>query len=667
MLQSNITEPSISAEQAAQQGKQWAEVHALGCNLAWLEFDASQGRISLLLKQGDAVPVNLTPPDYSVRSRVYEYGGGSFCLTQTGVVFVNESDQGLYWQSVEQPDRVLLVRQADGFRYGDLLCDPQRNRLIAVEEQHSVNRVDHRLVAISLGNPKAGQAAGRRQVLVEGADFYSSPRLNRDGSLLAWLSWDHPQQPWRSTHLWQARLNPSGIPDCFQQLTNGQHCGQEEAIVQPEYGANDALYYLSDRNGWWNLYRYLEGSDGTNPSATAKQSKGGHTEALFPRDAEFCRAPWQLGQRAYVLLDDDTIGCSWWRDGKAELGLLDLPSRQLTPTGEWAAAHSLAAWQGRLCAVVESPVRPGALLQWDSHSEKMEPLAQLQFETGHDFDRHVFKARHIAIELTDGVTVNGLLYRPSVAVGQAATALIIQLHGGPTAQADARFDPLKQFWLQRGFVLLDLNYRGSSGYGRAYRHSLQGRWGQSDVDDVLAAARHCIQQGWADPRKIVVRGNSAGGYTVLQLLSQADADSPIRTGASLYGISDLERLAQQTHKFESQYLSWLIGDPKQHRRRYRQRSPIHRAKSFSRPLIFFQGGLDRVVPATQTFTLYNQLKGRGLAVEYQAFANERHGFRYAASRAKVLQREWAFYRAQLDLEQGESELLEEAVDVQRTG
>lgn len=636
----------ISAQQAAGQSNQWADIQVAtdegSDRLVWLEFDAGTGRNQLRCRDGDARSRVLTPAGYSVRSRVHEYGGGSYRLVDGGLVFVNDTDQGLYWHSFDSPQTVIRVYQRDGYRYGDLQFDRCRNRIIAVEEQHcDDDSVCNRLVAIEL--VLDGRKPGRK-ILVQGDDFYSAPRLSRTADQLAWVSWNHPHQPWDSTRLWLGTLDVDGVPQGQSAITGGQYQGHHESVLQPEFDPDGSLYFLSDRSGWWNLYRY---------------SVLAGIESLMPRQAEFCRAPWPLGQQAYVVLAHNRIGCSWWRNGRADLGILDLSEQHVVSVGAWAAVHGLAGQGDWLLAIAESSAEPGRLVRCSVTDRSLKMLEQLS--TGDDTVQTsvqntaqtsvlppVVEPTHIEIDSQSGQPVYGLLYRPNADSNQQLP-LIIQLHGGPTAQADGRYDPLKQYWLQRGFALLDLNYRGSSGYGRAYRQSLQGRWGISDAEDVIDAARFMIGQGWVDPDKVVVRGNSAGGYTTLQVLSHPSGQQWIRAGASHYGISDLEQLAGETHKFESRYLDWLIGDRQLNRQDYRQRSPIHRPQQFSRPVIFFQGGLDRVVPATQTYRLYNQLKGLGLAVEYLAFANERHGFRQAKNRACVLEREWRFYRRELGL------------------
>jgi dipeptidyl aminopeptidase/acylaminoacyl peptidase len=666
-VSATLPEP-ISAAQAAAQGKQWAELQSQGDWLCWLEFDPDQGQTRIRGRQQQRASRLLTPAGFSVRSRVHEYGGGSYRLIHEGLVFVNEADQGLYGQRFAQPEQLIVIHQAEGFRYADLQFDPQHNRIIAVEEEHTEPGVVHnRLVAISLNDPaslgvsnSSNKSGNRRTVLVEGADFYSSPRLSRDATQLAWISWNHPHQPWTSTQLWLAELDAQGWVIDSRALSSGQLGEQAEAIVQPEFGPDGTLFFISDRNGWWNLYRYLKGAGREAGEDLDASIIGGVTELLLPLEAEFCRAPWQLGQQAYVVLDAQRIGCSWWREGQAGLGVLQLSNRQLLRMGCWAAVHSLATHQGQVLAIAEPGSGPGRLIgcPLDSADIMKDRVAKAQVATPEVIEQLELPAgpvlaaaiqpQHLQIPSCSGMPIYGFLYRPALAAGQQQS-LIIQLHGGPTAQADGRFDPLKQFWLQRGFALLDLNYRGSSGYGRRYRQLLQCQWGVRDVEDVIDAAQFFIRQGWVDPERVVVRGNSAGGYTTLQVLSQARGQQWLRAGASHYGISDLQRLASQTHKFESHYLDWLVGDLERQPLTYRSRSPIHRPRDFCRPLIFFQGGLDRVVPATQTYTLYNQLKGRGVAVDYLAFPDERHGFKQAANKAQVLEREWDFYARQLGL------------------
>ncbi len=631
----------ISAEQAAQHGEQVAELRSAGKRSCWLHFDPNSALTVIRVRDDGGRVSTLTPQSYCVRSGVHEYGGGAYAVTADGVAFVNVVDQGLYLQHFDNPHRISRLWWRSGARYGDLIYDPRHRRVIAVEEQHGKDQPTlNRLVAFDL-------ASRCREVLAEGRDFYSSPRLSADGQRLAWVSWDHPHQPWLSCKLHEAVLDQHGRVDSVVELTSGSYLGQTEAVQQPEYGPEGILHFLSDRSGVWTLYRYLHGQISAVPGLDNQPHR------------EYGVAPWQLGLRCYSFIGDHWIGCSFFEHGEAGLGLLDRRSGQMMDLPQsWSRVHSLTAHRGQLLAVVDNPETRAALIAVNPDDNSLQTLMQVGAESV--VEGTVIAARHLCFatgpllsspqRCQDADPAYGFFYPPQLPASAGLPPLLLQIHGGPTAMANSAFDPQKQFWLQRGFAILDLNYRGSSGYGRRYRHALKEAWGVADVEDVLAAARHCVNQGWVDPQRIFVRGNSAGGYTVLRALAQGDAASlGLCAGASHYGISDLERLNRETHKFESHYLHWLIGDPQQHRQRYIERSPIHHPQRLQLPVIFFQGGLDPVVPATQTYRLYQQLRQRttgeaGPAVEYLAFADERHGFKQAANRARVLARESAFYQ-----------------------
>ncbi|OMH39623.1 prolyl oligopeptidase family serine peptidase [Motiliproteus sp. MSK22-1] len=630
----------ISALNAAAQGLQWSEVRSAGNWLCWLEFDPQLGSVRLRGRKGNLPSRRLTPEQFSVRSRVHEYGGGAYCLTKEGVVFVNEADQGLYQFSFDNPQRIQRLCAVNGNRYGDLNFDPVHQRVLAVEEVHGAGEVViNRLVAIHCGD-------GRREIIAEGADFYASPRISPSGSWMAWISWDHPFQPWLSTRLTLAQLGAGGLPVEQQELTTGNYAGHDESIFQPEFGLDDTLYFVSDRTGWWNLY----------------QLNKGEISCLLPMAAEFGVAQWQLGLRSYCLLSANKIVCSLIDKGQTRLGILDSDHGILQPLdGVWSRCHGLSCWQGHIHLIAETAVETARLVVVDQRTGRVNRLESIQstecFSEASDLHK-TWRQKEIlngapepvSFETSAGEVAYGFYYAAqgwSLDSGVRSTAppLLIQLHGGPSSMADTGYDPLKQFWIQRGFSILDINYRGSSGFGRHYRHCLKGNWGKLELEDVYQACAYALSRGWTERGKIFIRGNSAGGYTVLRALSDPRAQAAgICSGASHYGISDLLLLDRQTHKFESCYLHWLIGDPQRARKEYLERSPIHHHENFKMPLIFFQGELDPVVPVVQTRQLYQALKSAGLPVGWLSFANERHGFRQGSNRARVLEHEWEFYR-----------------------
>ena len=544
-------------------------------------------------------------------------------------------------------NRLLVEEQqhsdADDGPDGDT-SHPVTNRLLVEEQQHSEldagpapnasPPVTNRLVAIALDRC-------RRRVLAEGEDFYAAPAAAPDGRALAWISWDHPFQPWLGTRLNRASLDPSGVPQRVRRLLNGCRADRPEALQQPRFSPDGRLWVISDRSGWWNLYRFQQ--EGWQP--------------MLPLAAEFGGAPWQLGGRSYAFVGAKRVVCSLLQQGVYRWGVLTLGSAgwQLL-AGEWgdlagigsdgAAAYALAADSRRsgllLCARAES----------ESASESEWTVSRRLDGLGGATTAAESAPQACCFRGDDGEAVHGFYYAPASsslpATGTAARLsgrLLVQLHGGPTAYRAAVVDSQRRFWQDQGYGVLELNYRGSSGYGRAYRQRLQQQWGEIDAADACAAGRYALARGWAQPGGLAVRGNSSGGYTLLRALQRAD--NPFSAAGCHYGIGDLARLAALTHKFESRYLDWLIGDPAGEAERYRQRSPVAQPATLCTPVIFFQGAEDRVVPPEQTRRMFAALQAQGIASEYVEFAGEGHGFRRAANRAEVLYREWWFYQRQL--------------------
>lgn len=601
-------EPTWSATQAAAASRDFAELHAAHGGVLWVELDPASGRCSLQFLHG-GLRRELTPPGYSVRSKVYEYGGGASCATERGVAFVNEADQQVYHLDLAGgAPRALSA--CFTCRYGDLAFVPAWQALLAVEESHEPGEVAHRIVRLGLD--------GTRQVLVQGADFYAAPTVDEAGERLAWIEWDRPRQPWTSTRLCQRHRSPQG--DWSRTRVLAGDAG-EESLQQPRFDADGRLHCLSDRHGWWQ------------PLAEAGDGLVARLDAPF----DHAPAPWQLGGRSYLPLAGGTLLASRIAAQGGELLECSGDARERRLAGEFSRFRALAADPGHFYCVAAAPDRLSAVLAIDRRDGGVQVLAGGERPLD---DEHLPRPEAIAFA-SGGETAHGYFY-PARADGPRP--LVVFLHGGPTSACYPAFDPRIPFWTLRGFAVLDLNYRGSAGFGRAYRQRLCAEWGRIELEDIRAGVDHLAGAGRIDRNKVFVRGASAGGYSALLAL----AEGGYAGGASLYGVSDPLVLRRLTHKFEVDYLDWLLGDPQRHPERYRQRTPLHQAGRIRVPVIFFQGGRDVVVVPQQTEAMVAALRGNGVAVEYRLFPDEGHGFRRAEHQAEALEAEYRFYRDLLE-------------------
>ncbi|MCI9876233.1 S9 family peptidase [Pseudomonas atacamensis] len=584
----------FSAAQAVAAGTDFAELQLGAHGVFWNEYRPEDAACRIWHWR-DGVAKRLTPDGFSVRSRVYEYGGGAFCLTPDGVVFINEADQQMYRQALDGEPVALTSTEC---RYGDLQF--AAGRVLAVEEQQD----RHRLVAIDL-------ASGTRQVLAEGADFYASPTLSPNGQRLAWIEWSRPHQPWTSTRLMVAEGDFSA-PRCVA----GEQI--EESIQQPRFDADGRLCCLTDRGGYWQPWG--ETSDGLH--------------ALPSAEADHAPAPWQLGGCTWLPVGDQFLA-SWSEGG---FGRLALGSEDFS--GDYSRFRHLAMDQQFIYCIAASPTSPSAVIAIDrvSHAVKILAggVAPLPAE-------RISRPQTLRYPSGSG-EAHGFFY-PAMS-GEAKPPLVVFIHGGPTSACYPILDPRIQYWTQRGFAVADLNYRGSSGYGREYRQALHLRWGEVDVEDACAVVSYLADQGLIDGDRAFIRGGSAGGYTTLCALAFRQV---FRAGASLYGVSDPVALARATHKFEGDYLDWLIGDPEGDAERYAARTPLLHADNIRVPVIFFQGELDAVVVPQQTRDMVAALEHNGIPVQAHYYPDERHGFRRAANQAHALEREWTFYRRVMGL------------------
>ena len=630
----------LSAAAVAAGGLRLSAVLLDGDDIYWLEGRPQEGgRYALVRRRPDGSVSDVTPPEMNVRSRVHEYGGGAYTVRDGVAYGANFTDQRVY--RIAPGTAPTPLTPAGAWRYADFEIDARRDRLICVREDHTQEGREpvNTLVGIPIGPAEAGHydrklsgdqlSAGA--VIASGHDFYSTPRLSPDGSRLAWLAWRHPAMPWDGTELWVADIDESGAlarPACVAG-------GEAESIYQPGWSPDGMLYYVSDRDGWWKIYR----SDRSGRSRAA--------EAVVrnaPPDAEFGRPEWVFGTATWRWAGPSRLVVSYTRGGRWHLGVVHVATGILSDIAadvqphDWIAADAthavmVAGFAGKPDAVVRVDLASGA-------SETIRVASTRPLEAG-----FVSVAEPIEFPTEDRRTAHAFYYPPrnkdfSAPAGDAPP-LIATSHGGPTSAARPTFDQHIQYWTSRGFAVVDVNYGGSSGYGRAYRERLNGRWGIVDVADLIGAARVLSATGRADPRRLIIRGGSAGGYTTLAAL--AFHPGVFKAGASYYGISDLEVLELDTHKFESRYSHRLIGPYPEAKAVYRARSPIHAIDRLACPLILFQGLEDKVVPPNQSQMMADAVRAKGLPVAYLAFEGEQHGFRKAETIIRSLEAELYFY------------------------
>ncbi len=591
-----------------------------GTDLYWLEGrPAEAGRFALVRLDGNGVVGDVLPVGFNVRTRVHEYGGRAYAAWRRTIYFSNFGDQRVYRADGRREPRPLTPEQP--LRFADFSVDPARRRLICVREDHRDEGEEpiNALVAIDMDGDETGG-----QVLVSGADFYAWPRLSPDGDRLCWISWNHPNMPWDGSTLWMASIREDGTVGQPKRVAGGA----DESIFQPEWSADGLLYFVSDRTGWWNLYRYMEG----------------HGEPLCPLEAEFGRPQWTFGGGTYTFESPDYIVGTYAEEGAwhlfrlhtttGERTNLDLPFTQL--------AMPLVTFDNQVIVLAASPVEAPAIVRIDTARREYQTIIR---SSAVDVDpEYLSRPRRMRFPTDNGHHSHAHFYPPSNKLFAGPEGerppLIVFSHGGPSSAANDSLKYSVQFWTSRGFAVVDVDYGGSTGYGRAYRERLLGQWGVVDVNDCVSAARYLVEKGYVDENRLIIRGGSAGGYTTLCALTFHDV---FRAGASYFGIGDLEALARTTHKFESRYLDRLVGPYPEAADLYRRRSPIHAVDRLHCPAIFFQGLEDRVVTPDQSREMANALAGKGLPVASIEFSDEGHGFRKAENIKAALGAELYFY------------------------
>lgn len=588
-------------------------------DIYWLESrPAEGGRYVIVKRTPDGKISDVTPAPFNARTTVHEYGGGDFAVSDGTVYFSNFKDQRLYVQKPGASPQPLTPEKE--FRYADSIIDSLRKRILCVREDHTLSGREAVNTLVSL-NPDGDCEGGR--VLVWGNDFYSSPRLSPNGKTLAWLTWNHPNMPWDGTELWIAELNSKDEVTSPLRVAGGP----TESVFQPEWSPDGVLYFASDRTGWWNLYRW----------------RNGQIEALTEMEAEFGQPQWGFGMSTYAFLSERQIVCAYVQRGIWHLASLDTTTKKLerieTPYTEISYVR---AAPGHVVFRAGSPTEPLSIVRFELATKKFDVLrrsSEIQLE-----GKYLSPAQPIEFPTESGRTAHAFFYAPKNEDCKAPPGekppLLVFSHGGPTSATTATLKLEIQYWTSRGFAVLDVNYGGSTGYGRAYRERLKGQWGVVDVDDCANGARYLAQKGLVDGERLAIRGGSAGGYTTLCALTFRKI---FQAGASYFGVSDLEALDKDTHKFESRYNRSLIGPYPERRDLYYERSPIHFAHHISCPVIFFQGLEDKVVPPNQSELMVEALRTKGIPVAYVPFEGEQHGFRRAENIKRSLEAELYFY------------------------
>jgi len=590
-----------------------------GSDIFWLAGRAAEAGRNTLLRYHGVCTEELTAAPFNVRSRVHEYGGGAYAVDGETVYFTHFKDNCVYRMTAGEAQ--VQVTQAGKQRFADFAVDRARNRLIAVRELHGEDEHTYpanTLCAIALDD-------GAETVLVQGADFYSSPRLSPDGRSLAWLSWDHPRMPWQGTTLWVADFNEDGTLSTPKRIAGGD----EESICQPEWSPDNLLHFVSDRSGWWNLYRLCRDRQ--------------RTEGLCPMEAEFATPHWTFGNSMYGFRSASEIICTYIDKGVSRLARLLPGSGKLECIANpYEEIRELRVANGYIAMLAGGPAIPLELARIDFTEEGVEILALSIEDLPDEADLSIPTSISYA---SNGRTAHAFYYPPRNKDVQAPDGskppLIVIGHGGPTGMTVNTLSLKIQYWTSRGFGVLDVNYGGSTGFGRAYRDLLKGQWGIVDVEDCVNGAKALVERGLADGDRLIIRGSSAGGLTTLCALTFHDV---FKAGASYYGVSDLKGLDQDCHKFESHYNEYLSAPKAQADAIYAQRSPINHTDKLSRPMIFFQGLDDKVVPPQQSQMMVDALKKRGIPVEYVEFEGEGHGFRKAENIIRTLEAELNFYQ-----------------------
>jgi dipeptidyl aminopeptidase/acylaminoacyl peptidase len=584
----------------------------------WSESRPEEGgRIAVLRRGSDGAVDEVLPADHSARTSVHEYGGGAWWVRGGVLWFADWATQRLH-RLAPGGRPVPLTPEPDvprGLRYADGDLHPDGDMLLCVQEQHQVDGREATNTIVRLG----AREPSTPEVVVEGPDFVSDPRWSVDGSAFCWLEWDHPDMPWDATRL---------VVERGGERTVVAGADERESIGQPTWAPDGSLWFFGDESGFWSLYRW---------------TPGGGREPMVGIGADIGFPQWVFGQSTYALLDDGRVAFAFAEAGLHRLAVCEPGSDLVTIVDTpYSSFESLRALRSRLVCIAASPSTEPHVVGVDLATGAVDVLVPPR-DLGLD-PAWFPEPEPVSFPTTDDETAHALLYRPTnpdvSAPEDERPPLLVLIHGGPTSAARPMLQLARAYWTSRGFAVVDVNYRGSTGYGRAYRDLLRGQWGVADVEDCVAVARHLVERGDVDPDRLCIRGGSAGGFTTLAALAFHEV---FAAGASYYGVADLSALAADTHKFESRYLDSLVGPWPEDRAIYDERSPINHIDRLDRPLAVFQGLDDPVVPPNQAEMIVDALRARGVPVTYLAFEGEQHGFRKAENIRAALDGELSFY------------------------
>ncbi|GAA1822092.1 S9 family peptidase [Planosporangium flavigriseum] len=626
----------ISAADLARSGVTLGFVAAVGDEIWWEETrPAEGGRTAVARRSADGTVVDALPRPWNARTRVHEYGGRAWLPVPTAdgpaLLFTQWDDQRLYLlEDGAHAPRPLTPEPGEPgtLRYADLVLDLDRGEALCVREAHHDGRVTRHIVAVPLDGSAAADPTRVREV-AGGSDFLAYPRVSPDGRRIAWIAWDHPRMPWDGTELRVADLD-RGVATSVRPLLGGP----EESVLQPEWVDDATLYAISDRSGWWNLYRVPVGDT---------REDGGQAQALCPREEEFAFPLWMLGRVSYAMLGDGRLAVLHGA-GTYRLGILDPEGGALadleTPFTVWSSTLAVSA--AGLVGVAASGQEPPTVVRVDPDSGAVERLRPA-------LDRipdpaYLPQPRSEALPGPHGRVVHAHIYPPRNPEAWAPEGekppYVVFVHGGPTGQSLPVLKLDIAYFTSRGIGVVDVDYGGSAGYGRAYRELLRGQWGVVDVEDCVAAAQALVDRGEADGARLAIRGGSAGGWTTLAALTST---AVFAAGTSYFGVAELLRFVQDTHDFESRYIDGLVGPLPESRDRYVQRAPLSHVNRLSCPVLLLQGSDDRVVPPSQSLMFRDALAAKGIPHAYLEFEGEQHGFRMESTIVAAHEAELSFY------------------------